>query len=171
MLGHSWWSSKCVVEIKRRRRNAKTLRLTSYPGRAHSEALISLCFKSRNYTNIYIPRLLWGFSMPVIIRSGAQFTEKVWKLCFHYNCVETVSFCLFVYFVLFCFLRWGRLSKWMGQCVCAKTQCQGRANFAQRTIQIPVGRSKPEGLYQVFFYFFQANGNSTINFPDFPQRI
>lgn len=83
-----------------RRRNANTLRLISYPGRAHTEALISLFFTSRNYTNTYISRLLWGFSLPVIIRSGAQFTEELWKLCFHCNCRNCF---LFVYFILFCF--------------------------------------------------------------------
>jgi len=67
--------------------------------------------------------------MSVIIKSGAQFNEEVWKLCFHYNCVDTVLFCFF--------FSDGKdfLVEWY-----AKTWGQERAASAQRIVKTLVSR-------------------------------
>lgn len=58
--------------------------------------------------------------MPVIIMSGVQVTEELWKLCFHCNCVETT----FRLFTLFCFiLEMGQTFQMNGAACMCKTWC------------------------------------------------
>lgn len=77
MPGHAWWNSRHILGIKSGR-NVKTLRITCYPGGAHSEACISLLFKSRKYT--YMCNRIDRKALSVSYNQAWCSIQEVWKL-------------------------------------------------------------------------------------------